>query len=137
MEEILKSLKMKSAEMRVEANLGNTPTNQAWFEYRIHFLDGFDSAISSIENMLTNSEPTIRRSIPSTLASQVIPVEHINNHEYVPEHQTNDFSDACKHAILNGCNYRDCISCKHCEHMNVDWNTHILCPMCDASRPNM
>lgn len=95
MNEILESLKIKSAEMRAEANLGNTPNNQAWFEYRIHFLDGFDSAISSVENMLNNQNsvfdshqlPLIRRSIPSTLASQIIPVEPINNQDLQYTHR--------------------------------------------------
>jgi tryptophanyl-tRNA synthetase len=52
MDKIIERMKEESKRMGVEAQEGNSPNNQAWFQWRIMHIRGFDDAIRMLEKEL-------------------------------------------------------------------------------------
>lgn len=64
MKKIIEKMKAESLRMKKEADQGNVPNNEAWFQWRMMHIRGFNSAIEMLEKELAalNTDFNLTRS---------------------------------------------------------------------------
>lgn len=104
MKEILEKLKAESKRMRLDAQEGNVPNNEAWYHWRVSYLQGFDDAITTLENWLVIPERKTYKVDCQCSECDDYTIFNLSEEE-LKRAYLGDYENNCKHCKSNGVDF--------------------------------